>query len=420
MSEVKKVWSAEGKRLYISHPSEEFENLENAIYSVGLDQYERLFLSKVNDEFTFDYKLYGLESKFIDRVVKTYSATNGNLGILLNGLKGTGKTVTAKQIANKLNQPVILVDAPHKGLPTFLNSISQNITIFIDEYEKQYRDSSSMLTIMDGALNSEFRRVFLLTTNELYVEKNMIERPSRVRYLKKFDNLTPEIVEEIIDDCLENKEFKRECINYIASIETITVDTVKAIVSEVNIHNEGPSTFSDIFNVKKINGRYNVQLREKDGTLSQIAGSVSVYPRPTYSEGIVGYRFEIDGTTIGHVSRIVNWTTLEIEPYVGENGKNVGFDEPIILKIEDADAVNYAYAYSDSHGFTAPKKEVSSFAKNLIDSIENAEEERGTIVISDDGTINKSFEMPKISVDHQIPSTWMNESGIDSGPESAG
>jgi DNA-directed RNA polymerase subunit F len=390
MSEVKKVWSASGKSLYLSHPSEEIEMLENAIYSIGLDAFERIYLTKVNDEFTFDYKLYGLESKFIERVIKTYAATNGNLGILLNGLKGTGKTVTAKQIANQLNQPIILVDTPFKGLPTFLNSISQNITIFIDEYEKQYRDSSSMLTIMDGALNSEFRRVFLLTTNELHVERNMIERPSRVRYLKKFDNLTPEIVEEIVDDCLVHKQFKKDCVNFISSIETITVDTVKAILAEVNIHCEAPSAFADVFNVKKINGRYNLKLREKDGTLTEIANNISVYPRPTFSEGHVGYRFEIDGTTIGSITRIVNWTTVEVEPYEDGNGKNVGFDGPIILKVEDADAVNYTYAYSNFSDIQAPKKEISSFAKNIIKAIDAADEE-GNEMPSVDVKISETF-----------------------------
>ena len=198
MADVKKVWNAEGKRLYLSHPSQEFEKLDNAIYTVGIDDFGRFYLVKNSDGFTFNYKLYGLESDLINRIIKTYEATSGNLGVLLNGLKGTGKTVSSKVIATNLNQPIILVDSHIKGIHTFLNSISQNITIFIDEYEKVFGDSSAMLTIMDGALNSEFRRVFLLTTNELYVEKNLIQRPGRIRYLKKFEDLKPAVVEEIV------------------------------------------------------------------------------------------------------------------------------------------------------------------------------------------------------------------------------
>lgn len=49
------------------------------------------YLSKIAESFTFDYKLYGLNQKFIDYVLRTYENTTGNLGVLLDGIKGTGK-----------------------------------------------------------------------------------------------------------------------------------------------------------------------------------------------------------------------------------------------------------------------------------------------------------------------------------------
>ena len=382
MADVKKVWNAEGKRLYLSHPSQEFEKLDNAIYTVGIDDFGRFFLVKNSDGFTFNYKLYGLESDLINRIIKTYEATSGNLGVLLNGLKGTGKTVSSKVIATNLNQPIILVDSHIKGIHTFLNSISQNITIFIDEYEKVFGDSSAMLTIMDGALNSEFRRVFLLTTNELYVEKNLIQRPGRIRYLKKFEDLKPAIVEEIVDDVLVHTQFKKECINFISNLETITVDIVKAIINEVNIHEEGPSAFESIFNVKKLKGKYNISMKDDDGQLVELASSVGVYPRPMFTESHDDYRFEIDNQSIGIIRRVINFSTIEVEPFDGEKGEKLGFTEPIIVKVEDADIINYAYAY-DGYGSSMvpkPKKGVSKFAKNIIDKIHDDREEGDEIM----------------------------------------
>lgn len=390
MSDLKKVWNDEGNRLYLSFPSKEFDKLDNgAIYTVNVDEFGRFYLTKKSEGYKFDYKLYGLESKFINRVLKTYSKTHGNLGILLNGIKGTGKTVSSKLIASEINQPIILIDRKLDGVHTFLNTITQDITIFIDEYEKVYGDSAQMLTIMDGALNSTFRRMFLMTTNDLYVDRNLIERPSRVRYLKMFGNLKPEVVEEVIDDILEYPEMKKECISFISSLETITIDIVKAVINEVNIHEEAPSAFEDVFNVKKIKGNYNVKLVE-DGKLSELAKNVRIYPRPTYNDGTVGYRFEIDGQTIGHVSRIVNWTTIEVSPYVDDKGKKVGFDEPIIIKIEDADAVNYSYTYGsyDEYGMptndfaTSNSKEISDKAKSIIKALEDEEEEADEDIVS--------------------------------------
>lgn len=367
MAEVKKVWNADGNALYLGYPSEEFEKLENVIYKVATDPFERPYLVKVADNFTFDYKLYGLESDLIKRVLKTYNATDhGNLGILLNGLKGTGKTVTSKQIANQLNQPIIIVGENKPQYPPFLNSIPQNITIFIDEYEKTFGNASNMLTIMDGASNSEYRRVFLLTTNELRVESNMIQRPGRVRYLKTFDHLKPVIIKEIIDDILIHKQFTDECVQFISSLETITVDIVKAVLNEVNIHEESPTAFEGIFNVKKLKGKYNVSIREEDGTLTEIASNIGVYPRPTFNESNVNEELEVDGVSIGEIVRVVNFNTVEVEPYELD-GKPVGFKDNLMIKIEDADLINYAYAY-DGFGSTQvsrPKKKSSDFLKKI-------------------------------------------------------
>ena len=63
-------------RTTVSHP----EGLPKGIYEVKV--------SMIAESFTFDYKLYGLNQKFIDYVLKTYDNTIGNLGVLLDG---TGK-----------------------------------------------------------------------------------------------------------------------------------------------------------------------------------------------------------------------------------------------------------------------------------------------------------------------------------------
>lgn len=66
------------------------EGLPKGIYEVKVSM-TGFYLSKIAESFTFDYKLYGLNQKFIDYVLKTYENTTGNLGVLLDGIKGTGK-----------------------------------------------------------------------------------------------------------------------------------------------------------------------------------------------------------------------------------------------------------------------------------------------------------------------------------------
>lgn len=253
------LWNKYGTIFKQDANCEKHLTLPLGVYVVGKNM-EGYFLQKTSDNFEFNYKIYGVESDLIDRMIRTHKGTNYNLGVLLNGLKGTGKTVTAKQICNVLKLPVILITFNDGTVHKFVNSISQDITIFIDEYEKIFEKDAEMLTIMDGAINSSFKRIFILTTNSLRVNENLLQRPGRIRYIKTFKDLTPEIIEELIDDILINKEFKHEVFKFISNLQSITIDIAKAVLSEVNIHNELPEKFEDVFNVQKITGKYDLTI----------------------------------------------------------------------------------------------------------------------------------------------------------------
>lgn len=250
-------WSQSQNNYYPGDSTNQFKNLPVGIYKVEVDPQRGLYLSQIMDKFSFPYKIYGIETKFVDRVIKTYKNTKGNLGILLNGIKGTGKTVTAELISNELQLPVILINADYSNgsgsdpLVSFINDIQQDIVLLFDEYEKIYENSSfTMLSIMDGVMSNGFRKTFLLTTNQSWINENMLSRPSRIRYVKQFGDLSIESIIEIIDDKLKYTKFKDEIIRYISGLSIITVDIVKSVVEEVNIHNESPEEFKDIMNAK--------------------------------------------------------------------------------------------------------------------------------------------------------------------------
>lgn len=347
MSDFKNVWNNYGNQYLMSTPSKEFEKLDNGVYIVGFSMKHGFYLNKTAEQFNFNYKIYGLETNLIERTLKTYEYNNSNLGVLLNGVKGTGKTVTSKIIANRLNQPIIVINSDIDGVTSFLNKIPQDVTIFIDEYEKIYGESSKMLTIMDGALTSKYRRLFLLTTNNLHVDDNLIERPSRIRYLKTFGFLTPDVILEIIDDLLIHKDLKDACFNFISTLKTITVDIVKAILNEVNIHNENPEVFADVFNVKKVTGKYNIKVKNDDGKFSTFVNDVETSQRPLFNHRThVGRYLYINGVKFGRIKHVLNWTTIELEPERTSDNLAIGFDEPIVLSFEDANMINNVFAYN--------------------------------------------------------------------------
>lgn len=215
------------------------EKLPVGIYEVGIN-ISGWFLTRTADKFVFNYKVYDLQRGFLDHVKKTYDCTNSNLGVLFNGTRGTGKTVSAKVLANELDLPVIIVKSMgenNPGLISYLSSFNFDCIFFFDEFEKQFDESDcSILQIMDGVYNSEFRKIFLLTTNQLNVNPNLLSRPSRIRYVREFGNLSKSVVEEYLDDNLKDNSGREDLLNYIDTLTISTIDILKAIVEEVNIH----------------------------------------------------------------------------------------------------------------------------------------------------------------------------------------
>ena len=354
MSQKNQIWAQFGGRYYLEYPSIEHQRLDNAIYTVKVDKKGNFFLEKIAENYVFDYKIYGLEVALINRLIKTYDNTSGNLGLLLNGIKGTGKTVTCKQIANKMDQPTIVVSMPIDGVQYFLNSIPQDITIFVDEYEKIFGKSNEMLTIMDGAMNSEFRRLFLLTTNKLYIEDNLKERPSRLRYLKEFKDLAPSIVEEIVDDVLEHKELKDECINFMSTLSLITVDIVKEVLNEVNIHHESPFDFGDIFNISKIENRYKIyEIEEGTGKETLLIENVDIYPRPKYQTDYENNWFDINGNSVGRISKVHGPDIVEIEVIDYNDDEEEVVTDVMVVKITKSYGThaNYEYTGTGAYGY---------------------------------------------------------------------
>lgn len=256
MENLSTVWLKNGRILkQVENEIQLINNLPKLVYNMNFNPNKNeIFLEEYADEFKFDFKIYGLESKFIEHVMKTFNSTTGNLGMLFNGVKGTGKTVTAKIIANMMGLPIILVNSPYPGLANFIANISCPCVLLFDEFEKNFSkkegNDTMLLSIMDGVFNSPYRRVFILTTNTLHINENFIGRPSRIRYRKSFGNLQPEVVIEYLNDNLNDKSKVKEIVEFIDTLEISTIDILKCIVEEVNIHNCPISEFKHFINVE--------------------------------------------------------------------------------------------------------------------------------------------------------------------------
>ena len=204
----------------------------------------RLGLVKLADSFQFNFKIYdlGLED-IMQKIEKTWNSdvfVNGdkNLGVIFNGLKGTGKTIGAKILSNRMGIPVILVNAPYNGLLDFIQSLCFECVVLIDEAEKTFHENGEILLKMIDGVYNEKRKLYLLTTNNLYLDNNLLGRPGRIRYIKQFGNLNPNAIKEYLNDNLNDKSKAEDVIKAVDTLEISTIDILKAIVDEVNIHGE--------------------------------------------------------------------------------------------------------------------------------------------------------------------------------------
>lgn len=207
-------------------------------------QDKRIGLKKIANKFEFNFKIYDLDcNDFLNLVKDTWESdifaeNNKNLGIILNGTKGTGKTLSSKILCNKIGLPVIVINKIIDGMVSFIQSLEFECIILVDEAEKTFKkgeDDELLVKLIDGVYNKS-RKLYILTTNRLDINENLLGRPGRIRYIKEFGNLSNNAVKEFLDDNLKVPEQRKNIIELVDLLEISTIDILRNIVEEVNIH----------------------------------------------------------------------------------------------------------------------------------------------------------------------------------------
>nr|DAM32429.1 MAG TPA: ATPase [Caudoviricetes sp.] len=183
-------------------------------------------------------KLYGNINLQKDRILRSYKAQDKNLGVLLHGNGGTGKSTLAKLIAfdvvNNFNQPVILVQQDSiKHLEYVLSNLKQPVMFLIDEFEKMFEeteDQGFLLTLLDGLYNNN--HLFVLTANDQdRINRYFFNRPSRIRYNFYYGALGYEVYSEIINQHFE-PDFAAQLTGKLATINNLSFDIIQEIINE--------------------------------------------------------------------------------------------------------------------------------------------------------------------------------------------
>jgi len=232
--------SKSGNDHYLIDDTNLIDELPVGNYIIMQNENTGQFYLQKKEDFKLPPKIYGKDTNFINRVLKTYAhlGNRETLGILLNGLKGTGKTIDAELIAIESGLPVLFLTKAFIDInfKNFLSSITQEFVLFIDEFEKiyDYDTQEHLLSIFDGMLSN--KKIVIMTCNKDHINEYFNNRLKRIRYRKTYTNLSEIVTNEVIEDLLNDKSQKDNLFGVISEIGIITMDILISIIEEMNIH----------------------------------------------------------------------------------------------------------------------------------------------------------------------------------------
>lgn len=215
------------------------KSLPAGFYTTAISQ-GQIFLNQA-DPLTIPSKIYGDSTDRMNRIITSFKATDKNLGVLLYGESGSGKSLLAKQVCVELSKehPVIIVLPEHIDIiDKYIENIDDRCVFFIDEFEKMFEkpsQQSGLLSVVDGT--SSKSNLFVFTANEAsMVNKFFFNRPGRIRYAYEYGTLPDSIVLEVLKDILDNKERVQEIASVISFLKEPSFDVVCSIAQEANLY----------------------------------------------------------------------------------------------------------------------------------------------------------------------------------------
>jgi hypothetical protein len=198
-------------------------------------------------------------------VLKSFSKSSRNLGVVLSGEKGLGKSFFGRLLcseARKNGIPTVIVPGFYVGLPEFLNSIRQEVVVFFDEFDKTFDQEidtaentpdiqSTMLGFFDGT--SYGKKLFVATCNDISALSDMfVNRPGRFHYHFKFSYPGEDAVYEYLNENLVDKSSIEDIIRF-SRLVPLSYDSLRAICFESNLTKEPFDKTIKMLNVLPVN-----------------------------------------------------------------------------------------------------------------------------------------------------------------------
>ncbi len=261
-----------------------YDKLPAQCYQVVFSKDQGFFLVK-QPNIVVGEKIYGVHLNKVEKVLRSYKDFSRNLGVILSGAKGIGKTLFSKILAKRAIEegyPLIIVNSFIPGIADFLNSIEQEVVILFDEFDKVYSPKrgsmdnnvgtqddpqTQMLTLFDGL--SFGKKLFIITCNEIgKLSEFLVNRPGRFHYHFRFEYPNPDEIREYLMDHIPESSYDeiQQVITFSKRIN-LNYDCLRSIAYEISNGIPFAEAIKDLNILNTDVVRYSVKLTLNNGVV---------------------------------------------------------------------------------------------------------------------------------------------------------
>lgn len=282
------------------------------------------------DNFSVPSKVYGESPEYVDLIMKRAFADRAGkvTTAVLSGIKGSGKTLTAKQVSLlALEQGIstFIVNNPYCGdsFTEFLQALNKQVGKFIliiDEFEKIYTEQeqlNSLLTLLDGTATLDM--LVMLTMNSTLDEARFEffkNRPGRTYFNIYFPPCSDEVIRDYCKDHLEEVEKTEMILAFTRRFSNFTLDMLTALVYEFNKSvDKNLLRLTEIFNIKPdiglSNEAYTMHTTYKTTGKPRVLGSMYNFVSRIFSYNEYYVEFTVRETDPEFKKLVENWEELD-------------------------------------------------------------------------------------------------------------